>query len=303
MRSFLPNRKGAGAAVVLAAVLATGMSARVGFSARVARQQATATPFQLFQKMMPVVRHPRCVNCHGGVNPADSTRHLGGAITVEACESCHTDVSHWDLPSRDHFFVGKTDQELCSLFAEFAEKQGHARFISKHLRGDELIIAGFKGVMGGARNPGFVDTPNPPRPPADPPRGGQDAFVRLGQDWIDNGQGACEVLGTITLEESVAATDTFNLGPLETRFSYGGKRTVTIKFRDGKYNAEIITDYTLTQVSRQHLDNPKTGQPCVITSTRIERQAGTTTGGALVRIKDTIFLPTRSRLRLTIGSM
>jgi len=284
MRSFLNGRAGAGTVISLAAIVVVGM-----FSMRLARQQASPTPLQLFQKMLPVVRHPRCMNCHGGVNPADSTKHGGGAITVEACEQCHTDVSHWDLPGRDHFFVGKTDQELCSLFSEFAMKQGHARFISNHLRGDELIIAGFKGVMAGARNPGFVNPPNPPQPPADPPPGGQDAFVRLGQDWVDKGQGACEVLGTINLEESVSATDTFNLGPLENRLTYGGKRTVTIKVRDGKYDAEITTDYTLTQVSQQHLDNQKTGQPCVITSTRIERQAGTTTGGASVRIKDTIF--------------
>ncbi len=274
---------------MLSAILATGVSARIGMATHIARQQAALTPFQLFQKLLPVVRHPRCINCHGGVNPGDSTKHGGGAITVEACEQCHNDVSHWDLPSRDHFFVGKTDQELCSIFAEFAEKQGHARFIDKHLRGDELIIAGFKGVMGGARNPGYVDPPKPPQPPADPPAGGQDAFVRLGQDWIDYGQGACVVLGTINLEESVSATDTFSLGPIETRLSYGGKRMVTIKFQDGKYDAEITTDYTLTEVSRLHGDHPKTGQPCVITTTRIERQAGTTTGGASVRIKDTIF--------------
>ena len=228
------------------------------------------------------------MNCHGGLDP-HTTRHKGGVITVEACEQCHDDVSHWDLPGRDHFFVGKTDAELCSLFAEFAMKQGHARFINNHLRGDELIIAAFKGVMAGARNPGFPRPPDPPDPPPDPPPGGQDAFVKLGQDWLDYGQGACEVLGTINLEESVSATDTFTFGPVDTRFRYAGKRTVTITSRDGRYDAEITTDYTLTQVSVQHLTNPKTAQPCSITSTRNERQAGTTAGTASVRIKDTIF--------------
>ena len=64
------------------------------------------------------------------------------------------------------------------------------------------------------------------------------------------------MLGTIDLEESVSATDTFTLGPLENRLTYGGKRTVTIKVRDGKYDAEITTDYTLT-VSRQHTSTPE----------------------------------------------
>ena len=26
-------------------------------------------PIDLWMKLMPVVHHPRCVNCHGGVNP------------------------------------------------------------------------------------------------------------------------------------------------------------------------------------------------------------------------------------------
>jgi hypothetical protein len=284
MRSFPRGRRGSGAVISLAAIVLVGM-----FSMRLARQQASPTPLQLFQKMLPVVRHPRCMNCHGGIDPGDSTRHGGGAITVEACEQCHTDVSHWDLPGRDHFFVGKTDKELCSLFAEFAMKQGHARFISNHLRGDELIIAAFKGVMAGARNPGFVDPPNPPQPPADPPRGGQDAFVKLGQDWLDYGQGSCDMLGTITLEESVAASDTFSLGPIETRNTYTGTRTVTLNLRDGKYYADIRTDYTDIQVSKSKLENPKTGQPCYLTYTRTERHVGATTDVASVAIKDTIF--------------
>jgi len=107
MRSFLNGRAGAGTVISLAAIVVVGM-----FSMRLARQQASPTPLQLFQKMLPVVRHPRCMNCHGGVNPADSTKHGGGAITVEACEQCHTDVSHWDLPGRDHFFVGRSRQYL-----------------------------------------------------------------------------------------------------------------------------------------------------------------------------------------------
>jgi hypothetical protein len=173
---------------MLVAIVGVGL-----FSARLARQQAP-TPFQLFQRMMPVIRHSRCSNCHGGVDPT-TAQHPGAPITVEACVQCHDDDANpgWGLPAREHFFVGKTDEEACSLFAKLAMKQGHARFIDNHLRKDELIVAGFKGLMGGARTPGAG---NPPAPPADPPPITQDSFVKLGQDWIDKGQGACEVLGT-----------------------------------------------------------------------------------------------------------
>lgn len=283
MRSFLPNRRGSGAALMLAAIAGVG-----AFSAGLARRQSPATPLQLFQKMLPVLRHPRCMNCHGGVDPGNATQHKGGDQAGTDCTQCHEDTTAkvWGLPGRDHFFVGKSDEEMCSLMAEFAMKQGHARFIDNHLMHDELVIAGFKGLMADARKPGLG---TPPDPPADPPPMSQRDFVQVGRDWVDKGQGACAALGTINLAESVSAEDTVTIGPIVTRFSYLGKRTVTISLQDGKYNAEMSTDYTVTQVSKQQLVSPKTGQPCFITSTRVERQMGTTKGQASVTIKDTIF--------------
>lgn len=38
-----------------------------------------------FAKPMPVFTHPRCINCHGGVNPfAANGNHLGGRIWAGA---------------------------------------------------------------------------------------------------------------------------------------------------------------------------------------------------------------------------
>ena len=120
MQSFPPNRRGAGHALALAAIVGVGL-----FSARVARHQSAPTPFELFQKLLPVVRHPRCVNCHGVVDPLSGRGHGPGAIdTVKAhkgsyqCTDCHQ--ADWALPSTPHFFAGKTDRELCGIFAEFA---------------------------------------------------------------------------------------------------------------------------------------------------------------------------------------
>ena len=55
MRSFLPGRGGSGTLLSLAAIVGVGM-----FSMRLARQQASPTPFELFQRLLPVIRHPRC---------------------------------------------------------------------------------------------------------------------------------------------------------------------------------------------------------------------------------------------------
>ena len=287
MRSFLPNRRGSGAAVMTVALVATGLA-----FARIGRRQGSPTPFELFQKMLPVVRHPRCSNCHGGVDPGNKTQHKGGDQAGTDCTQCHDDskAKGWGLPIPEHFFVGKTDEELCGLFADFAMHQGHARFIDNHLQHDELIVAAFKGVMGGARHPGIAVPPDPPDPPADPPPMNQDAFVQLGRDWVDKGQGACNMLGTITLKESVAAGDTFAIGGIDTYRDFNGTRTVSINIRNGKYYADIKTDYSLTEIGVQKLVSPKTGRPCTITHTRKHRQSGTTTGVASVAIKDTIFL-------------
>ena len=282
MRSFLPNRRGAGAAVVLVAMLVAGVSMRIGVATRVVRPQSSPTPFELFQKMLPVIRHPRCANCHGGVDPYSGRGHGPGAIdTVSAhkgsyqCNDCH--MAEWALPSRPHFFTGKTDRELCQIFAEFAMQQGHVRVIENHIRTDSLIIAGFAGDAGG------------PKTPVDPPSMKHAEFVDHAKNWLEQGQAACELLGTMKLEESVAASDSFEIGALRTHTTINGKRTVTITLRDGKYYADITTDYTLVEIGKQMMANPKTGQPCTITSTRNERQAGTTTGIASVAIKDTIF--------------
>ena len=258
------------------------MSARLGMATQTVRQQATPTPFELFQRMLPVIRHPRCINCHGGVDPYSGRGHEPGAIDTnqahsasQQCSECHSAVEGWGLPATSHFWTGKTDRELCGIFAEFAMQQGHVRVIENHLRTDDLIKDGFVGDAGGQRM-------HP-----DPPRMSQTEFVDHARDWLEQGQAACELLGTIKLEESVSAKDSASIGPIRRHMRIDGTRTVILTNHDGKYDANIKTDYTLVEVDSQMVDGPS--GPCSIVTTRNERQAGTTTGAASVTIKDTIF--------------
>ena len=50
-----------------------------------------------FEEMMPVLRHPRCINCHGGVNPFvpyERGGHLGGEMPPEQkCGDCHDQLT------------------------------------------------------------------------------------------------------------------------------------------------------------------------------------------------------------------
>jgi hypothetical protein len=265
---------------MLAAIVAVGL-----FSARLARQQASLTPLQLFQKMVPVIQHDRCANCHGGVDPIAGTDHEGGAIDTvkshkdyEPCVKCHTKQPEWKIVENpDHLWYGKTDEQVCAIFSEFAMKAGRSLFLDNHLKQDPLVVAGFIGDAGG------------PHDPPDKPKQTHDEFIKLAADWYDQGQHACNLLGTITLTESVSAVDSFPAGPIISQKRFDGTRTVVVSLRDGKYHAKITTDYSLTETNAQQLLNPKTGAPCHLTQIRKEKQTGTTSDTASVTIKDTIF--------------
>jgi len=45
-----------------------------------ARNRVADEPLVLFQKMMPVFMHPRCLNCHGVVDPVSGQNHEGKAV-------------------------------------------------------------------------------------------------------------------------------------------------------------------------------------------------------------------------------
>jgi len=246
-------------------------------------QGAAPTPLQLFQKMLPVIKNDRCTNCHGGVDPVSGRDHEGGMIPPDtACTKCHKTEKEWGLPGKDHFFYKKTDLELCGLFADFASHMGHAFFISNHLEGDRLIQAAFAGWMGGARD--SLDGESP-----DPPRMKQPEFVQLAKDWLTHGQGACEALGTIYLEESVASADTSHPSPnADLIVQQTGKRTVNITVSGGQYHSDIETKGGIVSTLVQHLTNAN-GRSCTYTLIDSTGYSGSTTGLAGVSVTDTIF--------------
>jgi hypothetical protein len=83
-----------------------------------------------FEEMMPALMHPRCYNCHGGVNervPTEDGGHLGGATDPEDCKDCHRGVRNlrrpdrladWTTPPSMFFFRGRTPLQLCNQFKE-----------------------------------------------------------------------------------------------------------------------------------------------------------------------------------------
>ena len=114
-----------------------------------------------FAKMIPVFRHPRCSNCHGGVDPFVDPKigkHGGGEQDAEAfedgvCEDCHDQMSggmqnsKWKMAPPPMFWVTKTDQELCMQVREM--EPDAAKYVG-HIRDDNgkepFTLVAFKGM-------------------------------------------------------------------------------------------------------------------------------------------------------------
>ena len=111
--------------------------------------------------MLPVFRHPRCMNCHGGVDPL-TEQHRGFDqldLSIDRmaspesrkeweaqCQQCHTELEGWTTPGEPVFFVGKDDETLCMQMKKF-EKTGDlfVEHILNDHKGIQFIAAGFKG--------------------------------------------------------------------------------------------------------------------------------------------------------------
>jgi hypothetical protein len=254
------------------AFVVLGIALLSGAGLAPSQQSSSPTPLQLFQRLLPVIRHPRCSNCHGGVDPFTGRNHPPGRETADDCKDCHSDVKDWTIPSPDHFFVGKSDRQVCGLFSDFASKQGHKLFISNHLRGDALIVAAFAGMAGGARDP---DPPE--KPPIE-----QEPFINLAQDWLDRGFAACDIEGTITHEESVHSEDVWHIDPQsDDSVVQDATRTVTVTRSGNGFQAHIEINGSTLGTHIQHRQDAH-GQPCTVTTKLSTRWSGSASGPANV---------------------
>ncbi len=108
-----------------------------------ATQRDDAAAAEAFQSMVPVLHHPRCMNCHSsGDFPRqgdDSHRHMmnvrrglhGNGVAGMRCSTCHQDFNleglhvppgapEWHLPSPDMPMIweGLSNRQLCELFKD-----------------------------------------------------------------------------------------------------------------------------------------------------------------------------------------
>jgi hypothetical protein len=159
---------------------------------------------EAFAKLVPTLtREPRCLNCHGGVDPfsdeakgdstdpnAPRTAHGPGKVEADECMNCHSDMppkrdgspSKWALATPEHSFLGKDAKALCKqmrdVFKQGADFIGHLTDDNGNSNFTGTAFLGNRGLNDQGQS--HVDKYKP-----EPPRGmTQGGLISLGNDWI-----------------------------------------------------------------------------------------------------------------------
>ena len=172
------------------------MALVVTSSARTALQRDDARAREAFLSIVPVLKHPRCLNCHAnGDFPRqadDSHPHaqnvkrgpLGQGVTSQKCSTCHQTENvtglnmppgapNWHLPPPNipMIWEGKTPAQICAQIKDPKQNNGKTvAQIVEHVTADKLVLWGW--------NPGEGRTL--------PPLSHED-FAAKFQDWAKFG--------------------------------------------------------------------------------------------------------------------
>jgi hypothetical protein len=151
----------------------------------------------IFEEMMLVIGHPRCLNCHPVDNSPrqgmDMQMHQPPVIRGQAdfgapgmrCTTCHGEQNMeyaagggsipghvpWQLAPIEMGWIGKTSAEICAQLKD-PERNGDRTLAELHEHNAE------DGLVGWGWEPGEGREPAP---------GSQEIFGQLTQAWIDTG--------------------------------------------------------------------------------------------------------------------
>ena len=165
-------------------------------TSRGAAQNNDARARELFVSIIPVLKHPRCLNCHATgdfprqgddshVHTQNVRRGLDGKGKYgEKCSTCHQEQNvaglnmppgapNWHLPPANMPMIweGKTPGQICRQIKDPKQNNGKTvAQIVEHVTADKLVLWGW--------NPGEGRTPPPM---------GHDEFAQRFQEWARNG--------------------------------------------------------------------------------------------------------------------
>jgi hypothetical protein len=151
-----------------------------------------------FTKMMDVLTHPRCMNCHPSDNVPkqgqDGHPHYFGmeggendqGFVATKCTTCHQTENnnysgvpgapHWGLAPQSMSWKGLTRKEIASVILDKNKNGGkNLNAVEKHLTEDELVLW--------AWNPGIDAAGNKrEKPPIS-----EEEFKKVVKEWIADG--------------------------------------------------------------------------------------------------------------------
>lgn len=184
-------------------------------------EQETAAP-KAFAVMTPTFQHPRCLNCHGVVNPYTGANHGGGpikptlvkawvehidnglepshdvnhpAFKLYTCGECHVDSAPtneqgtgWRLPPRFAFFVGKDSIQICK---QMKQTLGTAEQFMDHISRDatvethfiEISFLGTRGLNQDGQD--FYEGDTQKKFVPEPPLISHSTFTSQAQGWVE----------------------------------------------------------------------------------------------------------------------
>ena len=149
-------------------------------------EDQTQKAIAAFAELAPIFQQPRCINCHGAVDPFNKPgTHPGGDLDPKDntdCSTCHDALEGWELAPEPMSFVGKDTEELCEqmkFMFKFAQPHGTDESFMGHMVHDngaiQFIETGFKGNKG-------MSEPEKLEPPVG---WTQQKMIDLSKKWVD----------------------------------------------------------------------------------------------------------------------